>query len=72
MAASICVTVVFPLLPVTAIMGTGNCMRQAWASAPNANRVSFTTMQAMRVSPRRSAPGLQIAATAPRCSACKR
>ena len=58
---------VLPLLPVTAITGISNCARQAVASAPSAKRVSGTSIQAMVIKPLRSAPGWQMAATAPRC-----
>jgi len=43
MDAIICVTVVLPLLPVTAINGKLNCARQPAASSPNAMRASGTT-----------------------------
>ena len=72
MDANICVTVVLPLLPVTAITGMWNCTRQVLASAPSANRVSATVMQAMPPTPLRSASAWQIAATAPRCAASAR
>ena len=42
MLAIICLTVVLPLLPVTAINGSVNCARQCFASAPNASLVSAT------------------------------
>ena len=44
--ASICVTVVLPLLPVTAINGTANCARHALAKVCRAQSVSSTSMPA--------------------------
>jgi len=60
--ASICVTVVLPLLPVTAIRGSGKRARQAAASAPSAALLSFTCRPGRPASTR---PRSAIAATAP-------
>ena len=67
MDAIICVTVVLPLLPVTAISGSLNCARQPAASAPSASLLSshLDARQARRHAAamgdgRNGAPGLRV------------
>jgi len=64
MAASICVTVVLPLEPATAISGSVKRARQALARAPSAALVSPTSSP-LRPAAASPAPGWQMAATAP-------
>ena len=61
--AIIWVTVVLPLLPVTAINGKENCARQAWAIRPRAQRVSLTSKP---ISPASAKPCVAMAAEMPR------
>ena len=69
-AASIWVTVVLPLLPVTAISGRLNCRRQPLASSARARRVSGTSRPGRpEASSRSAAPSSHSAATAPRACA---
>ena len=62
MLATICVTVVLPLLPVTAISGRLNWLRHPAASAPRATSVSGTSMPGR---PAAAKPPWATAATAP-------
>ena len=62
MDAIICVTVVLPLLPVTAMSGRLNCARQADASDASASLLSSTSIPEK---PAGSLPRWAIAATAP-------
>ena len=72
MDAIICVTVVLPLLPVTAISGRSNCARQARASWPSAALVSGTSMRGRSAGSCAAAKPLrQMTATAPlACASC--
>ena len=69
MDATICVTVVLPLLPVTAISGSVRLVRQPSASACSARSVSGTSSPA---SPASASPRSAMAATAPAAPACGR
>ena len=62
MLAIICVTVVLPLLPVTAIKGIENWERQAWESSPSAFNVSATSKP---IKPASFNPWLAMAAPTP-------
>ena len=71
--AIICVTVVLPLLPVTAIKAGVNRPLHALASAPRARLASGTTSPGMPdPASSGSAPGSQMAAAAPFSAACAR
>ena len=67
MAATICVTVVLPLLPVTAISGSSICCRHAAASSPSARRLSVTCRPGR---PDACRPRSASAAKAPIARAC--
>ena len=69
MDASICVTVVLPLLPVTAINGKSNCARQARASVCKACNVSSTSTPDK---PACAKPWVAMAACTPSAGKCAR
>src|SRR5471030_22375 len=67
--AIISLTVVLPLLPVTAISGIVKRLRQPWANAPSATRVSLTLIAGTLKS---SGVRVTNAAAMPRCATCGR
>ena len=70
MLATICVTVVLPLLPVTAMSGKANCLRHALARCCKAWWVSLTSSPLQPIACR--CAGWHSAAAAPAARACSK